>query len=347
MLYEHYIVSKSFFETYSTLHGTVPFDKIKTGDYVPAIREGIRRQNAEIEAIIRNPEVPTFANTVLAYEKSGEMLHRVSTVFGNLLSAETDDDLQELAKEIMPMMSEHENNISLNEELFARIKAVYEQQDKETLSPEQHKLLEDIYNGFVRNGANLLGEDKEKYRALCKELSLLTLQFSENNLKETNDYKLVITDKSQLAGLPESAVEAAAETAGEKGVEGWVFTLQAPSYGPFLTYADSRDLRRELYMAYNTKCTHDNASNNLEIVKKLANVRMEIAQLLGYDNFAEYNLQERMAQNSESVYKLLDTTAGGLHAYRQTRICRSASPGTPSGRRRLRPDAVGLGVLFP
>ena len=144
-----------FFETYSTLHGTVPFDKIKTGDYVPAIREGIRRQNAEIEAIIRNPEVPTFANTVLAYEKSGEMLHRVSTVFGNLLSAETDDDLQELAKEIMPMMSEHENNISLNEELFARIKAVYEQQDKETLNPEQHKLLEDIYNGFVRNGANL------------------------------------------------------------------------------------------------------------------------------------------------------------------------------------------------
>ena len=216
LLYEHYIVSKSFFETYSTLHGTVPFDKIKTGDYVPAIREGIRRQNAEIEAIIRNPEVPTFANTVLAYEKSGEMLHRVGTVFGNLLSAETDDDLQELAKEIMPMMSEHENNISLNEELFARIKAVYEQQDKETLNPEQHKLLEDIYNGFVRNGANLLGEDKEKYRALCKELSLLTLQFSENNLKETNDYKLVITDKSQLAGLPESAVEAAAETAGEK-----------------------------------------------------------------------------------------------------------------------------------
>ena len=304
-----------FFETYSTLHGTVPFDKIKTGDYVPAVREGIRRQNAEIDAIIRNPEVPTFANTVLAYEKSGEMLHRVGTVFGNLLSAETNDDLQELAKEIMPMMSEHENNISLNEELFARIKAVYEQQDKETLNPEQHKLLEDIYNGFVRNGANLQGEAKEKYRALCKELSLLTLQFSENNLKETNDYKLVITDKSQLAGLPESAVEAAAETAGEKGVEGWVFTLQAPSYGPFLTYADSRDLRRELYMAYNTKCTHDNASNNLEIVKKLANVRMEIAQLLGYDNFAEYNLQERMAQNSESVYKLLDQL---LEAYTPT-----------------------------
>ena len=176
-----------FFETYSTLHGTVPFDKIKTGNYVPAVREGIRRQNAEIDAIIRNPEVPTFANTVLAYEKSGEMLHRVSTVFGNLLSAETDDDLQELAKEIMPMMSEHENNISLNEELFARIKAVYKQQDKETLNPEQHKLLEDIYNGFVRNGANLQGEAKEKYRALCKELSLLTLQFSENNLKETND----------------------------------------------------------------------------------------------------------------------------------------------------------------
>ncbi len=158
-----------------------------------------------------------FANTVVAYEV-GEMLHRVGTVFGNLLSAETNDDLQELAKEIMPMMSEHENNISLNEELFARIKAVYKRQDKETLNPEQHKLLEDIYNGFVRNGANLQGEAKEKYGALCKELSLLTLQFSENNLKETNDYKLVITDKSQLAGLPESAVEAAAEDSPGKKV---------------------------------------------------------------------------------------------------------------------------------
>ena len=295
-----------FFETYSTPHGTTPFDKIKTGDYMPAIHEGIRRQNAEIDAIIHNPEVPTFSNTVLPYEKSGELLHNVNTVFGNLLSAETNDELQELAKEIMPMMSEHENNISLNEDLFARIKTVYDRRGKEELNPEQTKLLEDIYNGFVRNGANLQGEAKEKYRTLCKELTLLTLQFGENNLKETNDYRLVLTEESQLSGLPESAVEAAAEAAGEEGAEGWVFTLQAPSYSPFMMYADNRDLRRELYMAYNTKCTHDNACNNLEIVKRIVNVHMEIAQLLGYANFAEYNLQERMAQNSDAVYKLLN-----------------------------------------
>lgn len=304
-----------FFEKYTTPHGTIPFDKIKTGDYAPAIHEGIRRQNAEIDAIIDNPEAPTFANTILAYEKSGEMLHRVNTVFGNLLSAETNDDLQELAKEIMPLMSEHENNISLNEKLFERIKTVHAHQSEEQLNPEQTKLLEDIYTGFVRNGANLQGEAKEKYRALCTELSLLTLQFGENNLKETNDYKLVITDEAQLSGLPESAVDAATETAKEKGVEGWVFTLQAPSFSPFMTYADNRDLRHELYMAYNTKCTHDNAYNNLDIVKRIVNVHMEIAQLLGYDNFAEYNLQERMAQNSDAVYQLLNQL---LDAYMPT-----------------------------
>lgn len=304
-----------FLETYTTPHDTVPFDRIKTEHYEPAIREGMRRQNEEIDAITNNPEVPTFANTILAYEKSGELLHRVSSVFGNLLSAETSDELQELAKEIMPLMSEHENNISLNEELFARVKAVYEQKDKEDLNPEQTRLLEDIYKGFVRNGANLQGEAKDKYRELCKELSLLTLQFSENNLNETNDYKLLITDEAQLSGLPESAIDAAAETAKEKGVEGWVFTLQAPSYGPFMTYADNRGIRRELYMAYNTKCTHDNACNNLEIVKRIVNTHLEIAQLLGFDNFAEYNLQERMAQNSESVYKLLNEL---LEAYMPT-----------------------------
>lgn len=304
-----------FFEKYTTPYGAIPFDKIKTGDYAPAIHEGIRRQNAEIDAIIDNPEAPTFANTILAYEKSGEMLHRVNTVFGNLLSAETNDDLQELAKEIMPLMSEHENNISLNEKLFERIKTVHAHQSEEQLNPEQTKLLEDIYTGFVRNGANLQGEAKEKYRALCTELSLLTLQFGENNLKETNDYKLVITDEAQLSGLPESAIDAATETAKEKGVEGWVFTLQAPSFSPFMTYADNRDLRHELYMAYNTKCTHDNAYNNLDIVKRIVNVHMEIAQLLGYDNFAEYNLQERMAQNSDAVYQLLNQL---LDAYMPT-----------------------------
>ena len=276
-----------FFEKYSTPHGTIPFDKIKNEHYEPAIREGINRHDAEIEAIINNPAAPTFANTIAAYEKSGRLLNHVSTVFGNLLSAETNDDMQELAKTIMPLLSEHSNNVTLNEKLFARIKTVYQQKEQLNLTGEQTKLLEDIYNSFIRSGANLEGEDKEKYRALTTELSLLTLQFGENNLKETNDYKLVLTDKAQLAGLPQSIIDAAAETAQEKGVEGWVFTLQAPSYGPFMMYADNRDLRRQLYMAYNTKCSHNDATDNLEIVKKLANTRLSLAQLMGYSNFAE------------------------------------------------------------
>lgn len=301
-----------FFEKYDTPHGTTPFDKIKTEHYEPAIREGIRRQATEIDAITGNAEAPTFENTVVAYEQSGELLNRVTTVFGNLRSAETNDELQEIAQKMVPLLSEHSNNISLNEKLFERVKAVYDRKDELSLTREQEKLLEDAYNGFVRHGANLQGEAKEKYRELTRELSTLTLQFSENNLKEVNNYQLVLTDKAQLAGLPESAVEAAAETAKERGVEGWVFTLQAPSYIPFMTYADSRELRRELYMAYNTKCTHDNEYNNLEIVPKLANLRMAIAQLLGYDDYADYTLKERMAETSDAVYKLLNNL---LEAY--------------------------------
>ena len=304
-----------FFEKYSTPHGTIPFDKIENEHYEPAIREGISRHDAEIEAIINNPDAPTFANTIAAYEKSGRLLNHVSNVFGNLLSAETDDDMQELAKTIMPLLSEHSNNVTLNEKLFARIKTVYQQKEQLNLTGEQNKLLEDIYNSFVRSGANLEGEAKEKYRALTTELSLLILQFGENNLKETNDYQLVLTDKAQLAGLPQSLIDAAAETAQEKGAEGWVFTLQAPSYSPFMMYADNRDLRRQLYMAYNTKCSHDNATGNLEIVKKLANTRLSLAQLMGYSNFAEYNLKERMAENSDAVYKLLNQL---LDAYAPT-----------------------------
>ena len=304
-----------FFEKYTTPYGTVPFDKIKTEHYEPAIREGIRQQAAEIDAIVNNPEAPTFANTILAYEKSGELLDRVTTVFGNLRSAETNDDLQTLAQEMMPLLSEHSNNISLNEELFKRVKAVYNQKEQLNLTPEQTKLLENIYDGFIRRGANLQGEAQKQYRQLTKELSSLTLQFSENNLKEINNYQLVLTDKVQLAGLPESAIEAAAETAKEKGVEGWVFTLQAPSYIPFMTYADNRDLRHELYMAYNTKCTHNNEYNNIDIVKKLVNNRMAIAQLLGYENFAQYTLKKRMAEDSDAVYNLLNQL---LEAYTPT-----------------------------
>lgn len=303
-----------FFEKYNTPHGTVPFDQIRAEHFLPAIKEGIKCQETEIEEIISNPEAPTFENTIAAYDRSGRLLDKVSSVFGNLLSAETNDELQALAKEIMPLLSEHGNNIILNEKFFARIKQVYDERESLSLSTEQEKLLEDIYESFARNGANLSNEEKEKYRKLSKEISLLTLQFSENNLKATNEYLLVVDDKEKLSGLPESALEAAAETAQEKGKEGWAFTLQAPSYSPLMTYADNRELRHELYMAYNTKCT-ENGNSNMEIVKQLVNKRLELANLLGYKDFASYKLEHRMAQNSEAVYQLLNQL---LDAYTPT-----------------------------
>ena len=304
-----------FFENIHTPHGTVPFDRIAVEHYAPAIRRGIECQNEEIDAIVRNPQPADFHNTILALEKSGQLLHRVEVVFDNLLSAETNDAMQELAKELMPLLSEHANNITLNERLFERVKTAYEHRNDEPLTAEQRKLTEDTYEGFVRSGANLQGADKEQYRELSRQLSLLTLQFSENNLKETNDYQLVLTDEAQLKGLPQSAIDSAAETAREKQQEGWVFTLHAPSYVPFLTYAADRDLRKEIYMAYNTKCTHANACNNLDIVKQLVNTRLALAQLLGYKDYATYKLERRMAQNSANVYHLLDQL---LEAYKPT-----------------------------
>ena len=304
-----------FFSKYNTPHGTVPFDQIKLEHYEPAIVEGMARQKAEIDAIINNPDEPTFANTVEPYELSGEMLERTTTVFGNQLSANTCDELQELANKLMPMLSEHENDISLNEQLYARIKKVYDNRANEQLNAEQQKLLEDIYIGFTRNGANLNDEQKATVREITKQLSLLSLQFSNNLLKETNDYQMHLTDKADLKGLPESAIEAARETAEEKGLEGWVFTLKAPSYSPFMTYAANRELRQQLYMAYNTRCTHDNAQNNMEVVKQLANLRMQVAQLLGYKTYADYALERRMALDQTHVYKLLNDL---LDAYTPT-----------------------------
>ena len=295
-----------FFVEYDTPHGTAPFHLIKFEHYEPAVREGIRRHEAEIDAIASNTEAPTFANTIEALEHSGCLLRRVENVFGNLLSAETNDQMQELANELIPLTSEHYNNISMNEALFARVKAVYDGRDSLQLSGEQMRLLEDTYRGFVRSGANLQGDDKEEYRRLSQQLSLLQLQFSNNNLKETNDYQLVLTDSAQLSGLPQSAIDAAVETSKERGNEGWTFTLQAPSYGPFMSYADNRDLREQLYMAYNTKSTGDGETSNIGIVKQIVNTKLRIAQLLGYDDFASYQLQERMAQNSENVYRLLN-----------------------------------------
>ena len=295
-----------FFEKYNTPHETAPFDKIKVEHFEPAIREGMRQHAEEVEAIVSNSDAPTFENTIVALETAGELLSRTMSVFGNLQGAETNDDLLALAKKMAPAMNEHSNNIRLNEKLFARVKSVYNQMDQLNLTVEQKRLLDKTYKSFVRYGANLSHEDQQKYRKLSEKLNLLSIQFGQNNLKETNEYVMLINNIDELAGLPEDELASAAQTAKEKGLEGWAFTLQAPSYIPFMKYAQNRDLRRQLYMAYNTKCTNDNEYNNIEIVKDIVNTRMEIAQLLGFDNFAEYVLKERMAENSDAVYNLLN-----------------------------------------
>lgn len=309
------MMKNPFLTPYTTPHGTVPFDQITLPDYEPAIREGMRREDEEIEAIINNPEEPTFDNTIVALEQSGGLLDRVTTVMFNLMSAETCDELDALAEKLMPELSEHSNNIGLNEKLFQRIKHVYDRREHLALSPEEHRLLEKTYDGFVRNGANLDDAGKATFRKLSMDLSTLTLRFSQNHLKETNNYELNLTREEDLEGLPESVREAAAHTAQEKGETGWTFTLQAPSFVSFMKYSARRDLRKELYFAYNTQCTHDNEQNNLDIVKQLVNTRMQIAQLLGYTDYADYVLRKRMAEDSGHVYRLLDQL---LEAYTPT-----------------------------
>ena len=300
--------------TYHTPYHTAPFHLIKTEHYEPAILKGMEMHNEEIEAIINNPEQPTFHNTIVALERSGAILDRAATIFGNLLSAETSDELQAIAQRVMPQLSEHSNNISLNEKLFARIKAVYDSAESTQLNQEDRVLLDKTYDGFIRNGANLPEADKERFRQISSELSVLTLQFSQNNLNETNSYELPLT-LEQLDGIPESVIEAYAQTAKEKDKEGYVVTLHAPSLVPFLKYSRNRELRKQLYMAYNTQCIKDNENNNTEIVKKLVNLRLERAQLLGFQTAADYVLTKRMAENSLNVYQLLNQL---LEAYTPT-----------------------------
>lgn len=305
-----------FLTAYHTPHQTPPFHLIRTEHYEPAIQIGMEEQNKEVDAIINNPEKPTFSNTIVALERSGALLDRITTVFGNLLSAETNDEMQAIAERIMPQLTAHSNNISLNDKLFARIKFVYENENKSLLTHEESRLLEKTYDGFIRNGANLTEEQKERFRQLSSELSILTLKFSQNNLKETNNYELALSEE-QFEGVPESAKEAYAQTAKEKGKENYIVTLQAPSFIPFMKYCKNRELRQQLYMAYNTQCTHDNEYNNLDIVKQLVNLRLERAQLLGFENVADYVLTKRMAENSTKVYQLLNDL---LEAYTPTAL---------------------------
>ena len=307
-----------FFEPYGTPHDTVPFDRIKLEHFEEAFMEGIRRDNEQIEKMINNPEKPTFDNTIINTEEDEgyyNLLSRVSTVFFNLLSAETNDDMDALAQKMQPILTQHSNDIRLNPKLFERIRFVHLHHRK--LTPEEKMLLDNCYEGFVRSGALLDEAGKERLRQLTEEASMLSLQFSQNLLKEQKAFTLDITDEAQLDGLPETAREAAALAAKEQGKQGWVFTLDYPSFSPFMTYSTQRELRKQLYMARNTLCTHENSENNLEICKRLINLRREIAQLLGYKTYADYVLKRRMASNARSVYRLLDDL---IDAYKPTAI---------------------------
>ncbi len=306
-----------FFEPYNTPHDTAPFDRIRLEDFEEAFMEGIRRDDEQIEKIVNNPAKPTFDNTIISVDDEKDnyydLLSRTSSVFFNLLSAETNDDMDALAQKMSPILTKHANDIRLNERLFERIKYVHRHHRR--LTPEEKMLLDNCYDGFVRSGALLDAAGKERLRQLTEEASMLSLQFSQNLLKEQKAYTLHLTDEEQLDGLPESAREAAALAARERGLDGWVFTLDYPSYSPFMTYSTQRELRRQMYMARNTVCIHDNAENNLDICKRLVNLRREIAQLLGNKTYADYVLKHRMAGNVRNVYKLLNDL---IDAYKPT-----------------------------
>ena len=286
---------------FSTKHNTAPFSQIKNEDYLPAIQEGITLAKAEIYAIIKNPETPTFENTIVAMDYAGEILDRASSIFFNLNSAETNDEMQKIAQEVSPLLSEFGNDITLNPELFARVKAVYDSKECLKLSPEQSTLLDKKYKSFSRNGANLAEDKKNKLREIDKELSKLSLQFGENILAETNAFEMHLTDDKDLSGLPEGTIEAARSLAKAQDKEGWIFTLDHPSYVPFMTYADNRELRKKLAIAFGARGFQNNEFDNQEIVLKIAKLRFERAQLLGYTTHAHFVLEERMAQSPEKV----------------------------------------------
>ena len=308
-----------FFQPYGTPHDTMPFDRIRMEDYEEAFMEGIRRDEEFLAKTINNPEKPTFDNTIINKDDDTEgyydLLDRVSTVFFNLLSAETNDEMDSLAQKLSPILTKHANDMRLNEQLFERVRYVH--RHHRSLTPEEKRLLDDCYEGFVRSGALLDKAGKDRLRELTEEASLLGLQFSQNLLKENKAFFLHITDVKQLDGLPQTAVDAAVQEARQRELEGWVFTLDAPSYSPFMTYSTQSDLRRKMYMAYNTKGIHDNANNNVAICQRLVNLRREIAQLLGYNTYADYVLRRRMAKNVRGVYRLLNDL---ITAYRPVAI---------------------------
>ena len=299
------LADNPFLAPYDTPFEAIPFDRIEISHILPAIKAGIQIEEKEIADIADNAALATFENTIEPFEKSGEIIMKVSAVLNTYMNVRNDDELQALSEEAYSLLTEHRNNIYLNEKLFARIKAVYDNTDRTMLTGEQQRLLEIIYKAFVRAGANLSSEGKEKYRELTQQLNKLELKFQENTLKETDAYQLHITDASQLDGLPERLVESAAIAAQEAGKEGWVFTLHRPSYVPFLCFSTRRELRQELYMAYSSLGAKGDEYDNRALVVQIVNARLELARLLGYNTYSEYITSERMAQNVDAVFSLL------------------------------------------
>ncbi len=326
-----------FFEKYNTPHQAFPFDRVKLEDYEPAMRRGMDEENKEMERLINNPEPPTFSNTIEAMERSGELLGEVTEIFFNLTSAETNDEMDELAEKMSPILSDHANNIMLNPKLFQRVEAVYEQYKRDgchenpdysetsgnpvtpppPLSIEERQLLNDTYLGFVRSGANLPQDKRDRLKEIGNAMSRLDIQFSQNKLKEINAFTLHITDPADLDGLPATAIDAARQAAKDKKKDGWLITLHHPSMSPFLTYSTRRQLRKQLWMAYNTICTHPGKHNNTEVVRRIVDLCREEAQILGYKCYADFVLEERMAKNRQAVYKLLHQL---IDAYKPTAL---------------------------
>ena len=297
-----------FFQSYENEFGAPPFDKIKTEHYMPAFTEGMKQHQAEIDSIANNTEAPTFANTIEKMDFSGELLKKVSSAFFNVQSADTNDDLDSIAKEITPELTAHNDNIYLNDKLFQRVKTLYDNRANLGLTAEQNRLLEKYYKNFIRSGAALNETQKAGLREINKELSSAELNFAQNVLAETNAYQKFVTSKDELKGLPEGVIQAAAEGAKEAGKEGqWLFTTQKSSFIPVLQYGENRELRKELLMAYTTRCNHDNANDNKKLINTIMKLRVKKAQLLGFESPAAFILDNTMAKTPEAVYSFLQT----------------------------------------
>lgn len=306
MANENIFSENPLLKPFAGIHQTAPFHAVKIEHYLPAFDAAIEEAKSEVQQIIDNPERPDFENTIVALDLAGERLNRIQNIFFNLNSAETCDEMQAIAQEIAPKLSDFSNDITLNEQLFKRINEVHSLREKLILNPEESTLLEKTYRRFVRSGANLNEADKARYREITKELSTLGLQYQQNVLAETNAYELLITDPKDLSGLPDSIIEMAAQTAQSKNKEGWLFNLQYPSYVPFLKYADSRELREQIFRASSSRANHGNENDNNAIIKRIVGLRIEKARLLGFNTHAEYKLQERMAETPEKVNRFLE-----------------------------------------